>query len=75
MRTIAKSISAIPTHCIKITFSPNKTKAIVTETGNSKEETMLPNPSPAFGNPTLNKIGGIMVPKSDKIKPYFHKIE
>lgn len=60
---------------MRITFSFNKTKAIVTETGSSKDEIILPKPKPVFGNPKLNKTGGIIVPKSAKIKPYVQKIE
>lgn len=56
-------------------FSPNNTKAIVTETGSSRDETILPKPNPALGKPILNKIGGIIVPNNARIKPYFHKIE
>ena len=34
------------------------------ETGNSKAESMLPNPTPVIGNPLLNINGGIIVPNS-----------
>ena len=69
MRTIAKRIKIIPTHWITITSSPNKTKAMVTETGNSSDEIMLPNPKPVFGNPKLNNMGGMMVPNKARTKP------
>lgn len=69
IRTIAIKIRLIPTHWIRFTFSFNKTKAIETETGSSKDEMILPNPKPVFGKPKLNSIGGRMVPKSAKIKP------
>jgi hypothetical protein len=75
IKTIAKRIKTIPTHCIKSTFSPSKTKAMVTETGSSSDETMLPSPNPAFGNPTLNKMGGIIVPKRASTNPYVENIE
>ena len=52
-----------------ITSSPNKTKAMVTETGNSSDEIMLPNPKPVFGNPKLNNMGGMMVPNKARTKP------
>lgn len=46
MITIAKMIKAIPNHCIPKTSSFKRKKAIITETGNSNEETILPNPIP-----------------------------
>ena len=48
---------------------------MVTETGSSMEEMILPSPSPVLGKPRLNKIGGKIVPKMAKNKPYFQKIE
>ena len=62
--TIAVSINKIPNHCMNNTSSCNKKYAIVTETGNSREATILPKPIPVCGKPEFNKIGGIMVPKS-----------
>lgn len=58
-----------------MTFSPNKIKANKTETGNSKEDRILPKPKPTFGNPKLNSIGGKIVPKTAKNNPYFQKID
>lgn len=57
------------------TFSCSSTKAMETETGNSIEEMMLPNPNPVLGNPALSKIGGSMVPKTAKKIPNRQKIE
>ena len=48
---------------------------MVTETGNSKEEIILPRPNPVFGNPKFKRIGGSMVPKAAKNNPYFQNIE
>jgi hypothetical protein len=42
--------------------SLNKTKAIVTETGSSNAETILPKPIPVSGNPAFISSGGIIVP-------------
>ncbi len=44
--TIAKTIKITPNHWERITVSFRIKKAIITETGNSNEETMLPNPKP-----------------------------
>ena len=71
---MAKMIKTIPTHCKKITFSFNKTYAIITETGNSRAETMLPKPIPVNGNPAFISIGGIIVPNKDRTIPHFMKI-
>lgn len=60
---IAKIITAIPVHCIARTCSCKRTKAIVTETGNSNEETILPKPNPVCGKPLFKRIGGNTVPK------------
>ena len=69
IRTIASRIKTMPIHWLKITFSPNKIKAMVTETGSSSEDTILPNPNPVLGNPRLNKVGGIMVPNNARMNP------
>ena len=67
--TIASIINKIPNHC-QITTSSFKIKyAIITETGNSNEATILPNPNPVFGKPAFNNIGGIIVPKRAKNNP------
>jgi hypothetical protein len=57
-------INKIPIHCQKLTVSFRIMNAIKTETGNSKAETILPNPIPVNGKPAFNNIGGITVPKS-----------
>ena len=67
-------IKAIPNHCIPKTSSFKRKKAIITETGNSNEETILPNPIPVCGNPAFIKSGGIIVPKRDSMTPHFMKI-
>lgn len=36
---------------------------MVTETGNSNEETILPKPNPVCGKPLFKRIGGKTVPK------------
>lgn len=72
--TIAKIINAIPNHCVRITVSFRMKKAIVTETGNSNEETILPNPIPVFGKPAFINIGGIIVPKTAKTMPHLQKM-
>ena len=74
MITIAKMIKAIPNHCIPKTSSFKRKKAIITETGNSNEETILPNPIPVLGKPAFSNIGGIIVPKRAKTIPHFVKI-
>lgn len=71
---IASKIKIIPIHCNTTTFSFNIKKAINTDTGNSKEETILPRPIPVRGNPAFIKSGGMMVPKSAKKRPYSKKI-
>jgi hypothetical protein len=52
-----------------MTFSFSNINAIVTETGSSNDEMILPNPNPAFGKPILKRTGGMMVPNSAKINP------
>ncbi len=59
----------MPQHCHTTTFSFKIRKAISTETGNSKEATILPKPKPVFGKPAFSNKGGIIVPKSAKNKP------
>ena len=71
---IANKIIKIPNHCEAITLSFRTKNAIITETGNSNEATILPNPMPVSGKPILNKIGGIMVPNKEIISPHFKKI-
>ena len=66
---MAKIINAMPLHCQKTTSSFNIKNAIRTETGNSKEATILPKPNPVFGKPAFSNIGGIIVPKSAKNNP------
>ena len=66
---MARSIKTIPHHCQSTTSSFNSKKAISTETGNSKEATILPKPNPVFGKPAFNNIGGIIVPKKAKNNP------
>ena len=41
---------------------------MVTETGNSSDEIMLPNPKPVFGNPKLNNMGGMILGTCSKAK-------
>lgn len=72
---IAKRIKIIPTHCVKMTFSPRITNAIRTETGSSNAETILPKPIPVNGNPAFKSIGGIIVPNNESTIPHFKKIE
>ena len=67
-------IKKIPNHCNGYTVSFSKVKAIITETGSSRAETILPNPIPVSGNPAFNSIGGIIVPKRAMIIPHFAKI-
>ena len=71
---MAKIIRTIPIHCRKTTFSFNKTKAIITETGSSNAETMLPKPIPVNGKPAFMSIGGIIVPKRESTIPHFIKM-
>ena len=52
------------------TCSCKTMNAMVTETGNSIEATILPNPKPVFGKPLFNKIGGKTVPNKDKNNPH-----
>ena len=66
---MAKIINAMPLHCQKTTFSFNIKNAMKTETGNSKEATILPKPSPVLGKPAFSNIGGIIVPNSAKNNP------
>lgn len=71
---MAKMIIAIPVHCMANTCSCKTIKAIVTETGNSIEDTILPSPNPVFGKPLFNKMGGSTVPNKDKNNPHVKKI-
>jgi hypothetical protein len=66
---IASNINKMPNHCDKITVSFKSTNAVVTDTGNSRAETILPSPIPVNGKPAFNNIGGITVPKSAIIIP------
>lgn len=68
----ANNIIKIPIHCKNSTFSFNRKKANVTETGNSKAETILPKPTPVNGNPLFNKIGGKMVPNKANKMPHVY---
>ena len=72
--TIAIMIKEMPSHCNKTTFSLRIIKAIITETGSSSAETILPNPMPVIGKPKLSNIGGMIVPKSARKIPHFKKI-
>jgi hypothetical protein len=74
MIMIARMIRIIPIHCVRITFSFKRTNAIITETGSSRAETILPKPIPVNGKPKFIRIGGIIVPNKDKIIPHFRKI-
>lgn len=62
-------MTAIPSHCIAVTVSLSNTNAKVTETGNSNEDTILPNPTPVSGKPLFNKIGGNTVPNKESMIP------
>ena len=63
IKTMAKeSEQFLPTGS-EILSLPTKQKAMVTETGSSSDETVLPKSQSCIGKPTLNKIGGIIVPK------------
>lgn len=71
---MARIIKTIPNHCDKMTFSFKIKNAIITETGSSSAETILPKPIPVIGNPKLSNIGGMIVPKSARKIPHFRKI-
>lgn len=66
---IAKIITAIPVHCMARTCSCSTMNAMVTETGNSIEETILPKPKPVCGKPLFSRIGGNTVPNNERIIP------
>lgn len=72
---MADSIIAIPNHCDKTTGSFKIKNAMVTETGNSNEDRILPKPNPVLGKPLFINIGGIIVPNKAKKTPYIPKIE
>lgn len=63
-------MSPTPIHCIKKIVSFKIIKAIQTETGNSKEEIILPKPIPVLGKPALSNNGGIIVPKRANKMPH-----
>src|SRR5690606_8970420 len=71
----APKIIRMPIHCENKTCSFKNTKAKVTETGNSKADTILPNPTPTNGNPLFKRMGGRMVPKIESKIPQVYKIE
>ena len=70
---MAKIIIKIPIHWDRITVSLSTIKAMVTETGSSKAETILPIPIPVNGKPALSNIGGITVPKTATKIPHLKK--
>lgn len=69
MMTIAIMINIMPIHCKATTCSFNIINAIITETGSSNEDTILPKPSPVWGKPAFISRGGIIVPKRAKKIP------
>ncbi len=67
-------INAMPVHCNMFTASCKRKYAIRTETGSSKDATILPKPMPVFGNPAVKSSGGMMVPNNETIMPQFKNI-
>ena len=71
---MARIIRIIPIHCVRITVSFKIKQAIITETGSSSAETILPSPIPVNGKPRFNNIGGIIVPNKARMIPHLKKI-